>query len=55
MNQFTQICREENAEYHEAALKRYVRSRRLKAAGEMLGCAVCILSLYAFTVLLFCM
>ena len=54
MNQFSQICREENAAIHNAALKRYVRARRLKAADEVLGCALCILCLYAFTIMLFC-
>lgn len=52
---FSEICREENQELHEAALKRYVRARRLRAAGEVLGCAICVASIYAFTVLMFCM
>ena len=55
MNILSKICREENAAIHDAALKKYVRARRLKAAGEVLGCAVCIVCLYAFTVLMFCL
>ena len=54
MNEFTQICREENAEHHEAALKKYVRARRIKTFGEIIGTLICILCLYAFTIMLFC-
>lgn len=52
---FSEICREQNEAFYEAERRRYVRSRRVKAAGEAIGCAVCVVSLYIFTVLMFCM
>lgn len=55
MNEFSQICREENQALHEASLKKYVRARRIKTFGEIIGTLICILSLYAFTVLMFCL
>ena len=54
MNQFSQICREQNSALHEAALKKYVRARRIKTFGEIIGAVLCILCLYTFTIMLFC-
>ena len=37
MNEFTQICREENAEHHEAALKKYVQDCDIAVAKDGSG------------------
>ena len=55
MNEFSQICCEQNAQLHETALEKYVRARRIKTTGEILGAVLCILCLYASVILMFCL